>query len=57
MIVEILQATLGCGRICALESGSGVVVDVSARVQPEAAEQTLLLGGQVTVREVEGGGN
>jgi hypothetical protein len=57
MLIQRLQAAAGRGQAGAIEGGGGVPVDVGAGVQREAAEQPLLPGCEVVVRQVERGGD
>jgi hypothetical protein len=45
LLIQALQAAAGAGQVGAIQSRGGVPVDVSAGVQPEPAEQPLLLRG------------
>ena len=44
LVVQGLQAAAGSGQVGAVQGGGGVGVDVGAGVQPQPAEQPLLVG-------------
>jgi hypothetical protein len=56
LVVQGLQAAAGARGIGAVQGGGGVAVEVGAGVQPQPAEQPLLVPGQVRIRQVERGG-
>src|SRR5262249_61856968 len=57
LVIELIEMAAGGLRADGVERGSGVSVDAGARVQPEAAEQPLLVGGEVGVGQAERGGD
>jgi len=57
LVIELIEVAAGGLRAGGVERGSGVGVDAGARVQPEAAEQPLLVRGEVGVGQPERGGD
>jgi hypothetical protein len=57
LVIQLLQMPAGHAQAGAVESGSGVAVDAWAGYQAESAEEPLLAGGQLSVGQVEGGGD
>jgi hypothetical protein len=57
LVVQGLQASASSAQIGAVQGGGGVAVDVGAGVQPQPAEQPLLVPGEIRVRQVERGGH
>ena len=56
-VIQGLQAAAGNGQAGAVQGGGGEAVDVRARMQPEPAEQPLLVRGEVRIRQVERSGD
>jgi len=55
LVIQLAETPPGGSQACAVQGRGGVGVDIGTGVQAEPAEQALLVGGQILVRQVERG--